>query len=68
MNKKREKNIIEKSLLRRLTIKLYLTYIVLVLLSAGASLAFFLTLKKGSDELCSLINIGAITISDFSDN
>ncbi|CAD8096084.1 unnamed protein product [Paramecium primaurelia] len=68
MNKKREKNIIDRQLLKSLTLKLYATYIILVLLSAGASFAFFFTLKQASSDISNLIQIGQITISDFSDN
>ncbi|CAK60753.1 unnamed protein product (macronuclear) [Paramecium tetraurelia] len=68
MNKKREKNIIDRQLLKSLTLKLYATYIILVLLSAGASFAFFFTLKQASSDISNLIQIGSVTISDFSDN
>ncbi|CAD8121761.1 unnamed protein product [Paramecium sonneborni] len=68
MNKKREKNIIDRSLLKQLTLKLYATYIILVFLSAGASLAFFLSLKQASSNISNIISIGQVAISDFSDN
>ncbi|CAD8107864.1 unnamed protein product [Paramecium primaurelia] len=68
MNKKREKNIIDRQLLKSLTLKLYATYIILVLLQAGTSFAFFFSLKQASSNISNLISIGQVSISDFSNN
>ncbi|CAK58161.1 unnamed protein product (macronuclear) [Paramecium tetraurelia] len=68
MNKKKEKNIIDRQLLKSLTLKLYATYILLVLLQAGTSFAFFFSLKQASSNISQLIQIGQVSISDFSNN
>ncbi|CAD8195861.1 unnamed protein product [Paramecium octaurelia] len=68
MNKKREKNIIDRQWLKSLTLKLYATYVLLVLLQAGTSFAFFFSLKQASSNISQLIQIGQVSISDFSNN
>lgn len=62
MNKKKDKTIIEKKLLRKLTFKLSLAYIILVILTASASITFFMTLKTSTDKISLLIKTGKTVI------
>ncbi|CAD8089602.1 unnamed protein product [Paramecium sonneborni] len=66
--KRKDKQILEKKLLRQLTIKMSFIYIVFVLISSSVSLLFFLTLSDSSKKITQIINIGQNSIFDFSDS
>ncbi|CAD8070191.1 unnamed protein product [Paramecium primaurelia] len=68
LTKRKDKQILEKQLLKKLTIKMSLIYILYVLFSSSASLVFFLTLSNSSQQITLLITTGADSIQDFSDS
>ncbi|CAD8148434.1 unnamed protein product [Paramecium octaurelia] len=66
--KRKEKKILEKQLLRKLTIKMSFIYILFVVVSSSASLLFFMTLSDSSKKITQVISIGQNSIFDFSDS
>ncbi|CAD8090150.1 unnamed protein product [Paramecium sonneborni] len=68
LTKRKDKQIFEKQLLKKLTIKMSLIYILYVLFSSSASLVFFLTLSNSSQQITLLISTGSDSIQDFSDS
>ncbi|CAD8103477.1 unnamed protein product [Paramecium sonneborni] len=68
LTKRKDKQILEKQLLKKLTIKMSFIYILYVLFSSSASLVFFLTLSNSSQQITLLISTGSDSIQDFSDS
>ncbi|CAD8068730.1 unnamed protein product [Paramecium sonneborni] len=66
--KRKDKKILEKQLLRKLTFKMSFIYILFVLVSSSVSLLFFLTLSDSSKKITQIISIGQNSIFDFSDS